>query len=87
MRTSLNDIKLTDDYLFKKVSPQDKLLFDARLILNPDLADGLLWQKQTHAIIHHYSRKKLKGEIENVHQQLFNTSRHRSFAQRILSLF
>jgi hypothetical protein len=87
MRTSLNEIKLIDDYLFNKIPQGDKLVFDARLILNPDLADGLLWQKQTHAIITRYSRKKLKAEIDNVHNQLFKNPEHKSFRQRILNLF
>jgi hypothetical protein len=87
MRTSLNNIKLIDDYLLNKVTKGDKLVFEANLILNPDLADGLLWQKQTHAMVNHYSRKKLKAEIENVHQQLFNAPGHKSFKQRILRLF
>ena len=87
MRTSLNNIKLIDDYLFSKIPQGDKLVFEAKLILNPDLADGLLWQQQTHAIVNQYGRKKLKAEIENVHQQLFNDLEHKSFKQRILSLF
>jgi hypothetical protein len=87
MRTSLNNIKLIDDYLFNKIPQCDKLVFDARLILNPDLAEGLLWQKQTHTMITNYSRKKLKAEIDHVHEQLFKKPEHKSFRQRILNLF
>ena len=83
----MNDIKLIDDYLFNKIPQGDKLVFDARLILNPDLADGLFWQKQTHAIVTNYSRKKLQTEIESVHQELFNAPDHKSFRQRIANLF
>jgi hypothetical protein len=87
MRTSLNEIKLIDEHIFKNGSTEDKLLFDAMLILNPALNDKLMWQKKTHSVVLQYSRKKLKAEIESVHQQLFNEPAHQSFRQRILSLF
>ncbi|MDR3693615.1 hypothetical protein [Mucilaginibacter sp.] len=87
MRTSLNEIKLIDGYIFNSNPTEDALLFDALLILNPDLPDQVIWQKKTHDIIRQYSSKKLKAEINSVHQQLFNTDKHQSFKRRILSLF
>ena len=35
MRTSLNEIKLIDDHLFNTDAIEDKLLFEAMLIINP----------------------------------------------------
>lgn len=87
MRTSLNEIKLIDEHIFKSGSVEDGLLFDAMLILNPALSNQVIWQKKTHAIIQQYSRKRLKAEIESAHQQLFNEPAHRGFRQRIMRLF
>ena len=87
MRTSLNEIKLIDGHLFNKGTTEEALLFDAMLILNPGLTEQVMWQKKTHAIIQHYGRKKLKAEIETVHQQLFNEPAHRTFRERILEIF
>ena len=87
MRTSLNEIKLTDDYVFGNISVPDKLLFDALLILNQELADKVQWQKEAHAHIRQFGRKKLKAEIEAVHHQLFSDKQHLSFGQKILRLF
>jgi hypothetical protein len=87
MRTSLNEIKLIDEHIFKNGLIEDKLLFDAMLILNPALSNQVMWQKKTHALVLQFSRNKLKAEIESVHRQLFNEPKHQSFRQRILSLF
>jgi hypothetical protein len=87
MRTSLNEIKLIDDHIFNTSTVEDGLLFDAMLILNPDLPGQVRWQKKTHAIVQHYGRKKLKAEIEVVHHRLFTEPAHQGFRQRIMSLF
>lgn len=87
MRTSLNEISLIDERIFNTAPPENKLLLDAMLIINPALNEQVAWQKQTHAIVKQYSRKKLKAEIEAVHHQLFNKPEHLSFRQRIMALF
>jgi hypothetical protein len=87
MRTSLNEIKLIDSHLFNQGTHEDALLFDAMLIINPCLSKQIMWQKKTHAIVQQYGRKKLRAEIEEVHQKLFNKPGHQSFRQKILSLF
>ena len=87
MRTSLNEIKLIDEHLFNNVTVEDALLFEAMRIINPALNQQLVWQQHTHTIMQQYSRKKLKAEIEAVHQKLFNDAKHQSFKQRVLSLF
>jgi len=87
MRTSLNEIKLIDGHLFNEGTHEDALLFDAMLIINPGLSNQIMWQKKTHAVVQQYGRKKLRAEIEEVHRQLFCEATHRSFRQKILSLF
>lgn len=87
MRTSLHDIQQIDDYLLKYAGEADNMLFEAKLILQPALRDQLLWQQKTYAIIRQYSRRRLKAEIEAVHQQLFTEPEHISFRRNILSLF
>jgi len=85
--TSLNEIKLIDGYIFNNNPTEDTLLFDALLIINPQLSGQVVWQKKTHVIVQQYSRKKLKAEIESVHQKLFSQPSHRNFRQKIWSIF
>lgn len=87
MRTSLNKIKLIEGYILNSNQPPDALLFDAMLILDPAFAEQISVQKRVHAVVLQYSRKKLKAEINSVHEQLFSRREHLSFRQRILNLF
>lgn len=87
MRTSLNNIKDTDDHLHGRLAPPYALLFEARLLINADLADNVHWHKQTLTIVNRYGRNNLRAVIENVHQQLFTQPAHVSFRQKILQLF
>jgi hypothetical protein len=63
------------------------LLFEAKLILDNDLADKLIWQQKAYATIQQFGRRQLTKEIEQVHQQLFTQTAHVSFAQKIRQLF
>jgi len=87
MRTSLNEIKLIDDHIFNQGTHEDALLFDVMLILDPGLSNQIMWQKKAHAIVQQYGRKKLKAEIEMVHQRLFTEPVNQTFREKILSLF
>lgn len=87
MRTSLNNIKQTDDYLNGRLSVPEALLFEARLLTDAELADDVHWHKQTLRLVHKHGRNNLRGVIENVHQMLFTQPLHQSFKQKILQLF
>jgi len=87
MRTSLNEIKQIEDHLFNQADPQDTVLFEAKLILDSGLQENVTWQQKTYTLVKQYGRKKLKAELEAVHQQLFALKEHRSFAQKIRALF
>ena len=87
MPTSWNDTVEIEKYLGNDRSNGDALLFQARLILEPDLAEKLKWQQKTYTLIKNYSRTHLKQEIELVQQQLFTQIEHTSFSQKIRALF
>ena len=88
MRTSLNDIKLIEDHLFQRFENGDSLPFEARLILDPALPANIAWQQKSYDLIRQYGRKKIKNEIEAVHQKLFSDkNEHAGFRQKILKLF
>ena len=87
MRTSLNNIRTIDDYLFGRNHPGDALLLEANLVLNPSLADDVLQQQKVYAVIEHYSRKMLRSEIKSVQEKLATAPQYRSFMQRIVDIF
>jgi len=87
MRTSLNNLKLVDDHVLGLATPQDNLLLEAKLILNPALSDDIYWHKHTLTFVQLYGRKQLRADIAAVHNQLFTRPEHLSFRQSILRFF
>ena len=87
MKTFLNETQAIDSHLQGSESPEATLLFEAKLLLDPQLLETFNWQKQTYALVRAYSRAKLKSEIEAVHLYLFTQPEHKSFRKRIHALF
>ncbi|HMI05775.1 MAG TPA: hypothetical protein VK541_25025 [Pedobacter sp.] len=88
MKTSSNETRLIEAHLLGKTPAEERLLFEARLILQPDLKQNMYWQQKTYHLVQLYGRQQLKKEIEQVHQALFSPATpHQSFRQKILKLF
>ena len=87
MPTLWNDTLKIDRYLHNDMKTGDALVFEARLLLQPDLQEKLLWQQKTYTLVQNYGRQQLKQEIEVAHHQLFNQPKHRRFAEKIKALF
>jgi hypothetical protein len=87
MRTSLIETEQIEAHLLRLSSPGDSLVFEARLLLEPELREKLRWQKEAYQMVRLYGRDHLKKEIDNVHQKLFTQPEHKSFSQKIRQLF
>ena len=87
MRTSLNEIRTIEQSLLEQASVEDSLLMEAKMNLNPELAEKIAFQKEAYALVKAYGRRKLRAEIERVEKTLFKEPMHRSFRQKILNLF
>jgi len=87
MKTSLNELQLIEDFLLGDTNAEDKLLMQARQILQPDLQENMYWQQKTYGLIETYGREQLRKEIRQVHQMLFTAPEHFSFSDRIKRFF
>ena len=87
MTTSQNNTRLIEKYLNGRLSPADWFLFESRLIIDPVLKRDLFFQEKTLRLIKMYHREKLKEELENLHQQMFNNPDKINFRQSIYQLF
>ena len=87
MRTSLNEIRETENYLNKKSNSLDSLVFEARLLTNPQLRMNLFLQKKVYFIIKMFHRKQIKQEFEQISDRLFTDPAKEEFQQKILHLF
>lgn len=87
MRTSLNEINLLEAYLCNKLTVEEKLLLDARLIVDESLRDQLFWQKQSYQLVKEYGRRKLQEQLKVVEQDFFDNPQNKTLIRRIKSYF
>lgn len=87
MRTLRSNVQRIERYLQGSLSMSDKLIFEAQLLLQPKLRMDLYFQKKTYQLVRIYHRKKLKEELETLHQQIFNDPDNIVFQQNIYGLF
>lgn len=76
-----------EQYILNTLSHEEKLLMEAKFLLDKDLNEKLVLQKQTYALIQRYGRKQLRAEIESVHFMMFNESRFQHFRKKISNIF
>lgn len=87
MRTSLNDIRNIENYLEGKLNPEELLVFQARLLSDPVLKLNVYVQQKVYSILRLYHRKKLKEEVETVHQRVFGDPLKVNLQQAVYQLF
>lgn len=87
MRTLLDEIKEVDDHLLKLQQPDDALLFQAKLLIYPELKDKVMLHNQTLRLVQQYGRNHLRAQIDAVHRQLFTLPQHQSFSEKVLRFF
>lgn len=83
----LNEIRDIDEYLSGKLDGPSKLLFEARMLIDPALKIQVEWQKRIYAIVRLSGRRKIRSEAERIHRQLFSDPARFSFQQDVLQLF
>ena len=87
MKISWHDTRRIERYLDNELTEEEKILFEAQLVLDPRLRINVGLLKQIHTLIKHYGRKKMKVEIGKIHHKLFQNPEHVIFQQRIQQLF
>ena len=87
MRTSLNEIKLIDQYLTRVITPEYRSVVEARLIADESFRLNVFLQKKIFQLLRLYSRKRVRLEAEKFHEDLFNNPGKMAYKKEILSLF
>ncbi|MBS1521472.1 MAG: hypothetical protein JST50_10775 [Bacteroidetes bacterium] len=87
MRTSLIETEQIEAHLMQRSEPGDQLVFEAMLLLEPELGEKMQWQQEAYRMVKLYGRDQLKQDIEAVHLKLFTQKEHLSFSQKIRRLF
>ncbi len=87
MKTSLGKLQQFEDCILGRTTGDQRMLFEAKLLLDPVLWEDAHWQQKTYRIVRDYGRQRLRSELEQVHQMLFTTPQHRKFRDKVLDFF
>lgn len=85
MKTSTTE--QIEKYLLGKLGTGERLLFDARLIIDTQLRQHVKSQKKLYTIIRQSGRRELKRQAEQIHQRLFSDPEKANFQELIYKLF
>jgi hypothetical protein len=69
------------------MEPAEKLVYEARLLTDPQLTTDVSLLERLYDLLRFYHRRKLKAEAEAVHQRLFSDPAKKEFRQRLLDHF
>ncbi|HVW58616.1 MAG TPA: hypothetical protein VHC48_01225 [Puia sp.] len=84
MRKSLHEVQEIDRYIFRRMTRPDRLVFQARMILQPGLKEKVRLQQKAHAFLRWCSRKEKKDELTALYHRLMNDT---AFHATIRSIF
>ncbi len=87
MRTSLNEIKLTEEYLGKQLSASENLLFEARMLASPALGVNVWLQKKLMDLVRLYHRKQLRNKVADYQDCFSRAPENSSYQKKIVELF
>ena len=87
MRISLNNIREIERYVEGTMDRNEAVLFEEKMRSDSLLRLNVSLQEKVLAIIRMYHRKKLKMELEEIHQRIFNDPGKVTFRERVLEIF
>jgi hypothetical protein len=87
MRISLNNIREIERYIEGTMDRNDAVLFEEKMRSDSLLRLNVNLQEKVLAIIRMYHRRRLKIELEELHQRIFNDPAKVTFRERVMGIF
>jgi hypothetical protein len=87
MRTSLTEIKQIEDHLAGTSDVPERLVFEAKMLTQPELRINVHLQQTIIRIVNLLHRKKMKQDLQKIHDELFSSKEKSSFRKNIFKLF
>jgi hypothetical protein len=84
---TLREVKEIDMYLLGEMDPPSRLVFEARVVLDPSLKLRVHWQSRLYMLIRRSGRRQIKTEIERISHQLFSDPLESEFQREVFKLF
>lgn len=83
----MNETAIIEHYILGKLPPADKLLFEAKLLLDGDLAEKTRLQQQLHEVVMLSGRKELRKELAAIDRKIFRDRKYSRFQRNMRSIF
>jgi hypothetical protein len=83
----MNDHFQIEQYTLGQLPPQERVVFEAKLIIDNDLAEKTALQQEVHKAVILSGRKQLRKEIAGIDRKIFTEKRLSSFRERIEKIF
>jgi hypothetical protein len=87
MKTSLTDTIRTERFLKGELSGAEHAAFESRLSDDTALRTNTIFHRMVHRLVLLYGRKKLKSEMEGIHQRLVDDPARVKYREAILGIF
>jgi hypothetical protein len=83
----MNETAHIEQYILGKLAPEDRLLFEATLLIDDELAEKTMLQQQLHEVILLSGRRQLRKELAAIDRKVFRDRKYSRFQRKILSIF
>ena len=70
--TSWNDIAYIEKYLFGELSDTERIIFESKLSQDTSLNVKVGLQRKLFDLLRQYNRRKLKEQVAEIHERIFN---------------
>jgi hypothetical protein len=87
MRISLNNIRDIERYVEGTMEQSEVVLFEERMRHDSLIKLNVILHEKVMVLIRMYHRRKLKMELEEVHNRLFNDPEKVMFRERVIGIF
>lgn len=87
MRTSLIEAEQIEKYIQQQGDISERLLMEAQMQIDYELAERVAFQKQTYQLIREYGQRQLRREIRQVRKKVFGDSAYKKFQTKVRSYF
>lgn len=87
MRTSLNEIKEIEQHLMGNTPSDVALVFEAKVLTQPALRMHVHLQQKISRLVKLFHRKRMKQDLDKMHDQIFTDPLKSKFRQQITQLF
>jgi len=84
MRNDLIEIEQIEKYLSQQLNDDEKLRFEARMIIDTSFTEKVEAQKQVHKFVRIFSRRQQRSKLEIIYRQLLHETQ---FAEQLKNIF